>query len=183
MGKVSRKGQAAVLSRQDLRRLWAELPNPHRWIAQFSYYTGSRIGEVLALKSEAIQGDRILIWQDKVRRSKDLLIAPPLKSVIKQLPIKGGFLFPSSRNPGRHISRQAFDDMLRNKCDYLGLEGVSSHSFRRSLATHLYRAEYDIRSIMEITGHTSLDSFVKYLDLNKDAADKIIATYFSRRTA
>lgn len=50
----------------------------------------------------------------------------------------------------------------------LGLEGVSSHSFRRSALTAAHAAGLSLREVAEISGHRSLSSLEKYLD--QDAA-------------
>ena len=81
--------------------------------------------------------------------------------------------------PRPHISTRAVDKALRKACDSLGLEGVSTHTFRRSLATHLYDAGVPLRQIMEITGHASLASLTSYLNLEKRAAGDALLNFFS----
>lgn len=81
--------------------------------------------------------------------------------------------------PRPHISTRAVDKALRKACDSLGLEGVSTHTFRRSLATHLYDAGVPLRQIMEITGHASLASLTSYLNLEKRAAGDALLNFFA----
>jgi integrase/recombinase XerD len=50
----------------------------------------------------------------------------------------------------------------------VGIEGVSSHSFRRSALTAAHQAGLSLREVAEISGHRSLSSLEKYLD--QDAA-------------
>lgn len=49
-----------------------------------------------------------------------------------------------------------------------GLDGVSSHSFRRSALTAAHQAGLSLREVAEISGHQSLSALERYLD--QDAA-------------
>ena len=71
------------------------------------------------------------------------------------------------------------DKALRKACDGLGIQGVSTHTFRRSLATHLYDAQVPLRQIMEITGHASLASLTGYLNLEQRAAENALLNFFA----
>jgi integrase/recombinase XerD len=211
MPKVDRKGQAEVLSQEQLQELWAELDHPHKLIAQLAYYTGSRIGEVVALRAEDVVGGKIVIRQSKTESTKTVDIVTPLADAISQVNLPGsGYLFPASpltraerkvyriqrhkdsaghvtgwefrvvgkKPPRPHISTQAVDKAIRRACEYIGLEGVSTHSFRRSLATHLYDAGIPLRTIMAVTGHQSLASLTRYINLDEKQAGDALRRFF-----
>jgi integrase/recombinase XerD len=57
---------------------------------------------------------------------------------------------------------------LKLKAAQAGLLGVSTHSGRRSLITHLARSGTDIRTIQEITGHRSLANLQRYIETDPD---------------
>ena len=208
MPKVRRKGQAEVLDQTQLQQLWVELKFPHTLITQLAYYTGSRISEVCSLKGEDISVGMVVVRQHKTDRTKEVVMVPQLKEAIAtaQLPAVG-YLFPAAAwtratikryriqrhkmgghhfeqvgelPPRLHISTRAVDKALRRACDRLGLEGVSTHSFRRSLATHLYDAGVPLRQIMEITRHVSLASLTSYLNLEKRVAGDALMRFFSK---
>ncbi len=65
------------------------------------------------------------------------------------------------------MTRQAADKTLRQTCTTLGLEGVSTHSFRRSLATSAVRRGVPLNVVQKITGHKSLGSLGHYLEANE----------------
>jgi integrase/recombinase XerD len=50
----------------------------------------------------------------------------------------------------------------------VGIEGVSSQSFRRSALTAAHQAGLSLREVAEISGHCSLAALERYLD--QDAA-------------
>ncbi|MBD2233687.1 site-specific integrase [Phormidium tenue FACHB-1052] len=56
---------------------------------------------------------------------------------------------------------------------------VSTHTFRRSLATHLYDAGVPLRQIMAITGHASLASLTSCLNLEQRAAGDALLGFFA----
>ena len=66
------------------------------------------------------------------------------------------------------LSSQSFDKELRKVCDWNGLSGISSHSFRRTQLTELYRDGWSLREIQHISGHRSLQSLQEYLDVDKE---------------
>jgi integrase/recombinase XerD len=207
MPKVNRRGQAEVLSQDQLAELWEELRPPHVLITQLAYYTGSRISEVCSLQVADISAGKVVVRQHKTDRTKEVVMVPQLKSAIAlaQLP-DSGYLFPAAkwtratvkqyriqrhrtgghhfervgeRPPRQHISTRAVDKALRRTCDLLGFEGVTTHSFRRSLATHLYDAGVPLRQIMAITGHASLASLTSYLNLEQRAAGDALLGFFA----
>jgi integrase/recombinase XerD len=68
------------------------------------------------------------------------------------------------------ISRQSVDAAFRDVFDLLGITGASTHSFRRSMATHLSREGLTLADIAQITGHKDLASLSHYLDADDEKA-------------
>ncbi|MDX2244550.1 MAG: tyrosine-type recombinase/integrase [Leptolyngbyaceae cyanobacterium bins.302] len=176
--KVNRNGQAEILSSDQLGELLAELPYPHRLIAAICYYTTSRVGEVCQLKAEDIRGSRIVFRRanTKTKRTKEVSIPAKLKAQLElvELP-QSGYLFPGKK--GDHITRQAFDHALRETCDYLGFQGVSTHSFRRSSITALHYAGVPLKTIQKRSGHATISqvgAYIEELDGAVDAAGELL---------
>lgn len=80
-----------------------------------------------------------------------------------------GYLFPG-RFKG-HLSRQAADLALRNACEELGWQGISTHSFRRTGITKLHDAGVPLRRIQARTGHVSLGNLAIYVEVNQAEMD------------
>lgn len=177
MPKVNRNGQAVVLNDEQLTELFAVLEQPHRLLFQICYYTAARVGEVIQLRAEDIVAGRIVYraHTTKTKTTRDVAIAPPLTAALKatELP-KSGYLFPG-RFEG-HMTTQAADKGLRQVCDYLGLEGVSTHSFRRSLLTKMHNQGHSLRTLQQITKHADIGNLAKYLDVGQQEADQALCS-------
>jgi integrase/recombinase XerD len=82
-------------------------------------------------------------------------------------PAKDEALFPAKGSTHTPMSRQAADKALRQTCATLALEGVSTHSFRRSFATGALKRGVGLPTIQRVTGHKSLGSLGHYLDVDE----------------
>lgn len=172
MAKVNRFGQATVLTPQQLNELWAELDQPYRLIAQICYYTAARSGEVLSLEAGDIAGNRIIFRSSKTKTKVTCTALMPdqLGQLIKEAKLPtSSYLFPSAGKRG-YVTRQALDKQVERAAGMIGVEGVSTRSFRRSQATHLHQANVPLRAIQRITGHSSLASLERYLDIGSAEA-------------
>ena len=63
---------------------------------------------------------------------------------------------------------------LRIKCDYLGFKGVSTHSFRRTSITKLFKNGVSLKAIGKLSGHKDLDNFVKYIEIEDSEMNGIV---------
>jgi integrase/recombinase XerD len=80
-----------------------------------------------------------------------------------------GWLFPG--HPVRQpLSVRAGQLAIRRLAQRLQLEGVSSHSFRRSALTAAHQAGLPLRALAELSGHQSLVSLQRYLDADSARA-------------
>ena len=86
----------------------------------------------------------------------------------------------NTKGEQRPLPVQSFDKELRRVCDWNGLSGVSSHSFRRTQLTELYREGWSLREIQHISGHKSLQSLQEYLDVDKE---QVVKKFHSRMGA
>ena len=53
---------------------------------------------------------------------------------------------------------------------------LTTHAFRRSIANHLLLKNIDIRYIQKILHHDSLESTIKYLEVDNDEMRKMVET-------
>ncbi|HEY9877955.1 MAG TPA: tyrosine-type recombinase/integrase [Leptolyngbyaceae cyanobacterium] len=172
MAKSNRNGQALVLTPEQLMQLWAELDQPYRLVTQIAYFTAARCGEVVSLERQDLRGDEIVYRasKTKTRTTRTAQVSPQLTQYLAEvsLPSKG-YLFPSGSGSG-HLTVRAVDKWVRRSAELIGLDGVSTHSFRRSQATHLHLGGVPLRAIQRITGHATLAALERYLDIGSAEA-------------
>jgi integrase/recombinase XerD len=94
-------------------------------------------------------------------------------------PPETGFLFPSLYRSNRHLSRQAMDKAYRRALKKAGLQnqGYSLYSPRRGFITHLNSLGFDIKVIQKLTGHKSLSSLVRYIDVSESQLKNAIDNF------
>ncbi len=168
--KHNRTGQARHLTEENLAALFEYLPAA-KWKCVFAiaYFTGSRISEVLSLEAADIGTDRITFRREKTktRKPRVAMIVSGLRPFLDAYDAPTvGYLFPARHNAKRptHIKRQSADQVLREACEFVELEGVSTHSFRRSFATNLHQQGYSLAKIARLLGHSSASMTARYIE-------------------
>ena len=65
---------------------------------------------------------------------------------------------------------------MREALERIGIEGASTHSFRRTALTQMSNAGIPLRIIQEISGHSNLEQLQRYLDVKPDQVKGAIAS-------
>lgn len=180
MAKVDRHGAAAILTAPQLDALLEQAPSPrYRALWAIQRWTAARISEALALRWGDLNGAVTYRKSNtKTKATRQVPTAPQLDAELQayrtawaaehgHAPSRDEFLFPAAGSTTTPQTRQAADKALRQTCARLGLEGVSTHSFRRSLATAAVRRGVPLNVVQQITGHKSLGSLGHYLEADE----------------
>ncbi len=85
------------------------------------------------------------------------------------------YLFPGRWNKN-HLHPDSAALILRNACHSIGLEGVSTHSFRRTALTQMSDASIPFRVIAEVSGHHNLTQLHAYLEVKPEQVKGAIAS-------
>ena len=107
----------------------------HRTILTTCYAAGLRISEAIALKTTAIDSQRMVIRVEQGKGQKDryVMLSPKLLEILRdwwRRERPTSWLFPGDR-PGRHISKDAVDQACQNaRRRSRILKPVTPHSFR-----------------------------------------------------
>ncbi len=147
------------------------------------FFTACRIQEAVTLlyrdvfqKTGRVQ-DSILIRKSKTKgklRSRELPISEELRGFLEVYnPKPQTYLFPNIK--GGHISKDYASVVLRRACRRVGLEGVSTHSFRRTALTTMSNQGVPLRIIQEVSGHTNLEQLYAYLEVRDDQVKGALA--------
>lgn len=85
------------------------------------------------------------------------------------------FLFPGRHGKG-HLNPDSAARILRNACTDVGIDGASTHSFRRTALTMMSDTGIPLRVIQEVSGHRTLDELQKYLEVRPEQVRGAIAS-------
>lgn len=73
------------------------------------------------------------------------------------------------------ITERAIQKQLHIVCDYLGYEGISTHSFRKWYATEIYKANgYDIALVQRLLQHSSAATTQRYIGIEPQRIETAI---------
>jgi len=170
--KNNGNGQAKVLNPSEINRLFKELnKNPkHACLFAVCYFTGCRISEALFLETADISIETISFRKSITKgklQTRTVAINPALQRFLDNYhPGKPGPFFPGRCNIRQFLGRSAADHILRKACKTVGIDGCSTHSFRRSALTNMYRGGVHVRTIQKISGHSDLGTLQLYLEVS-----------------
>lgn len=182
--KNDRHGHAAVLDDAQLDFLLAKAPGAnHRCLWAIQRWTAARVGEALSLRWKDLEGQHVTFCKANTK-TKETRQVPQCARLTKEIdawrsewanaqgrtPKPADFVFPSRMGLSAHMTRQAADLSLRKTCKKIGFGdfGISTHSWRRSLATNAVRRGAPVPHVKAVTGHKSYQSFLKYIDTDSN---------------
>lgn len=176
--KIDRNGQAEALTKEMFRQVLNAIDNPrHRLIFALCWYTTERPHAILTLKVADVYKDAIAriphetiviaSGNRKDRQTREVPVSAALKTELKAFsPRRSGYLFPG-RSPDCPLGWSAYYKALDRVFEKLGLRGYSTYSTRRGSITTLSRAGMSARQIQQLSGHRSLSSLQKYIDVSE----------------
>lgn len=187
--KIDSYGRAEILSSHDIERIFGELQTTRdRAIFGICLYTAARINEACSMIHRDVLSkkrvrERILLRSSITKGkkvSREIFVHPQLRIYLEDY-VKDGFVLHNSHLfPGRwgrgHLKPDSAAKILRKICRDLEIEGVSTHSFRRTALTRMSDAGIPLRHIMAISGHQSLHALECYLGISEEHKQKAIYT-------
>jgi len=178
--KVAGNGQGKILTPDELRLLFTEgLRSPRdRALFGICLFTGCRVSEALALQTTDIRGGTLTFRKSTTKgklKTRVVDIQPGLAALLAEYQPKPGALFPGMRGISPTLTRFMADKILKDACKRVKLEGVSTHSFRRTALTMMSSAGIPLRVIQEISGHNDLGTLQRYLEVSPEQKRNAVA--------
>ena len=172
-----------VLSEAELKRMFASVKNlKHKAILFTAYSAGLRVSEVVKLRLQDIDSERMQIFIERAKGKKDrmvnlsILLLDILRQYIKlQQPKPTYYLFGDDHNKGPYSERSA--QLVFQRAKYMAgiKKEVGFHSLRHSFATHLLEKGIDVKYIKDILGHFDIRTTERYLHVSKEKLVNIIS--------
>jgi integrase/recombinase XerD len=148
----------------------------HRTMLMLAYSSGLRVSEVVSLKTNDIDRNRmcILIRQAKGKKDRMVVLSPVLLVMLREYenkvkPEKQGYLFQGQYKEEPYSTRSLQLVLAAAKTKAGILKPGSIHALRHSFATHLLDKGTDVTMIMKLLGHNDIKTTLRYLHVtNRD---------------
>ena len=137
---------------------------------------GLRISDILKLRLCDIVKDgdryRLEIVEQKTGKSRVFTVPLVIQQYIENYFLRNqihrdALMFP--------LSERAVQKQLKIVCDYLGFEGISTHSFRKWYATEIYKNNgYDIALVQRLLQHSSAATTQRYIGIEPQRIEAAI---------
>ncbi len=137
---------------------------------------GLRISDIIRLRLCDIVMDggryRLAITEQKTGKQRVFTVPLVIYQYIENYCLRNGIsrndlIFP--------ITTRAIQKQLALVCDYLGYEGISTHSFRKWYATEIYRnSGFDIALVQRLLQHSSASITQRYIGIEPQRIEQAI---------
>jgi integrase/recombinase XerD len=179
--KRNRHGKGKILNQSEIQLLFAEgLPDTfYRCLFAIALFSAARINEVCTLLTEDVYDGRGRVRSHLTIRkgntkgqlgTRTIPIISDLRAfLIAYYPEAGNpYLFPGRYDTRGHINSDSAARVLRKACVKVGIEGVSTHSFRRTALTQMSDASIPLKVISKLSGHHDLAQLSEYLEVRDE---------------
>jgi integrase/recombinase XerD len=170
-----------VLGRDEVQLLLDTAATPRdRLTFHLAYACGLRVSEVVRLRTEDIDSQRMVlhIRQSKGRKDRLVPFSAALLAELRdfwRLHKPKGFFF-KGRHPDRPMNITAIQRMCHRTVLATGIaKKASMHTLRHSFATHLLEAGADLLAVQKLLGHNQLSTTARYLHLGQSHLQRTAA--------
>jgi integrase/recombinase XerD len=179
--KRNRHGRGKVLTQQEIQLLFSSglQTTLYRCLFAIALFSAARINEVCTLLTEDVFDKKGRVRTHLTIRKGNTkgqlgtrtipIIADLREFLITYYPEAGNpYLFPGRYDPTGHINPDSAARVLRKACSFVGIEGVSTHSFRRTALTQMSNAGIPLKVIATYSGHRDLAQLNAYLEVRDE---------------
>lgn len=157
-----------------LSHVLAALTPQNQLVARVCLHTGLRVGDVVALRTQAL-AKQFMVTEAKTKKRRRVGLPVPLLDAIRAQ-AGGEWAFPG-RTPGDHKTRQAvWADVKRASKAFRLPQNVAPHSFRKVYAVELLDKYGDIKRVQRALNHSGVETTMLYA-----MADKLLVAKQSKK--
>lgn len=134
---------------------------------------GLRIGDILSLRLNDIikDGDRyrLNIIEDKTDKKRTFTVPQEIYNYIRMYTLENSI---KSTSKIFDITVRAVQKRLKFVTQYLELQNISTHSFRKYFATQIYiNNNYNVALVNELLQHSDLKTTKKYINIGTETIE------------
>jgi len=139
---------------------------------------GIRIGDVLSLtkKSFRSNGNNIVldIIEEKTGKNRTFSVPKEIYLVVKEYALDNG----TGDDKLIELTERAVQKQLKIVCDHLGLENVSTHSFRKFYANEIFNSNgQNIELVRTLLQHSTIAVTQKYIGVSSAEIEEAISKH------
>jgi len=182
-GSSGHKQAKTWLSKEEYNKLISDpyLPRQTDLMVQLLYSCAFRVSEMINIRVNDIDFENatICIRESKTSDTPALVPVPPLVLKITWQWISDNKLSPTKHlfytSHSKKISRITIHNQIKREADRIGIKTViTTHTFRRSRATHLLDSGLPIEKVSQLLRHKNMSSTLVYLQLSIKGLQKAI---------
>ncbi len=167
-----------VFSENEVTKIINAITNiKHKAMLMIGYAAGLRISEIINLKIQDIDSERMMVHirNAKGKKDREVILSETLLNVLriyyKQFAPKQ-YLF-EGHSGGAYTSR-SLNRIMQDAKQKAGIKKEGSiHAFRHSFATHLLEGGTDISIIQKLLGHNDIKTTLRYTHVSKIELQKV----------
>lgn len=138
---------------------------------------GLRVGDIVNLRLSDIVKDggryRLDIKEEKTGKARTFTVPVEIYLFLQSYALNAGTK-PNQRL--FEVTTRAVQKHLQLTCQYLGLTGISTHSFRKFFAMSIYNNNAkDVVLVQTLLQHSSVSTTQKYLSVSSETVEKALA--------
>lgn len=137
---------------------------------------GLRIGDIVRLRLSDIIYEsgryRLQIWEQKTGKERNFTVPTEIYIFLQRYALENNLINPKSRL--FHLTVRAIQSHLKLVTDYLGLEGVSTHSFRKYFANSIYLQDYNVELVRVLLNHSNVAVTQHYLSVDTKQVEQAL---------
>ena len=137
---------------------------------------GLRISDVLRLRLSDIVNDggryHLAITEKKTGKERVFTVPLVIQQYLENYCLRNGIARNDRIFP---FTERAVQKQLAIVCDYLGFDGISTHSFRKWYATEIYKdSGFDIALVQRLLQHSSASVTQRYIGIEPRRIEQAI---------
>ncbi|MDR2794885.1 MAG: tyrosine recombinase [Holosporaceae bacterium] len=146
------------------------------------YGSGLRVSELISVKKNSIVESKFLRVMGKGSKERIVPIASVVVPLLEEWTAvcpESVWIFPSSPDPAKHITRQRIFQILKEIAALSGVDTkkISPHVLRHAFATHILDNGADLLSLKKMLGHKDITTTEIYTHVSRKKLKEIIEKF------
>ena len=116
--------------------------------------TGMRVGDAVSLPWDGVSYCEIVFVAQKTKKVGYAKISSELYNALRARKTASPWVFPSKKDPTKHLTRQAVWYRIKKACERVGIDpaGISPHSMRKFVAVETFKAS-GLKAVQDALQH------------------------------